>query len=155
MGQVIGDLNLRGGLQKGGRIATRGSILGNLTINGKVATGSKIISGGSIGSAALGTGFSFGVNQGIVGTGGSIINVLNSKTVAPGFYSQDNDGVPPPLNFNTQAIDAIFSDPTTNTFLLGFDILANGDLEGLTDILRELVRLHVYKDHLSVNPNGK
>jgi len=151
MGQVIGDVSLLGGLLGTGLIAARGSILGNLAINGQIATTAKIVSGGTIGSAALGSGFTFGVNQGIVGAIGTIIEKSADPTVAPGFYVSNAGSVAPPMNFNAQAIDAIF-DAANGGFLNGFDLLANGDLTGLADILADLARLRVVNGRLTDNP---
>ena len=151
MGQIIGDVSLLGGLLGTGLIAARGSILGNLAINGQIATTAKIISGGTIGSAALSTGLSFGVNQGIVGAIGTTIQKSADPTVAPGFYVSNAGSVPPPMNFNAQAIDAIF-EAANGGFLNGFDLLANGDLTGLADILADLARLRVVNGRLADNP---
>jgi hypothetical protein len=151
MGQIIGDLTLSGGLLASGLIASRGSILGNLAINGQIATTAKIVSGGVIGSAALGTKMSFGVNQGIVGAIGIINNAQAGPTVAPGFYVSNAGSVLPPLNFNTQAIDAIFESANGN-FLPALDLFANGDLDGLDDILTDMARLRVVNGHLVDNP---
>jgi hypothetical protein len=148
MGEIIGNVTLAGGLLQSGLIATRGSILGNVAINGLVAPTAKIISGGSIGSAALGTGISFGANEGIVAAYGVIINKLNSPTVTTGYYSSDAGAVPPPNNFDAEAIDAVF-ETVSGSFLTGFDLFAEGDLEGLNDILIEMALLHVADGHLS------
>ena len=134
-----------------GLIAVRGSILGNLSINGQIATTAKIISGGTIGSAALGTGLSFGVNQGIVGAIGAIINKFSSPDRPAGILRQQRRLGSPAENFNAQAIDAIF-EAANGSFLTGFDLLANGDLEGLTDILTDMARLRVANGHLVDNP---
>jgi hypothetical protein len=151
-GRIIGDVNLLGGLGGKGMIAAKGSILGNLTINGTIAAGAKIISGGSIGSSALGSGFAFGSNQGIIAAGGAIINKFKSPTVSLGYYSSNADAVPPPDNFDALAIDMIFAstdgDPVTP-----FDMVANGDLAAELNILAEMALLHVYQGHLSVDPH--
>jgi hypothetical protein len=148
MGEIIGNVTLAGGLLQSGLIAARGSILGNLKINGLVAPTAKIISGGSIGSAALGTGISFGANEGIVAAYGVIINKLNSPTVTTGYYSSDAGAVPPPNNFDALAIDAIF-ETANGSPLTGFDLLAVGDLDGLDDTLIEMALLHVADAHLT------
>jgi hypothetical protein len=169
LGQIIGDLFLGGGLLStpihggpqqfnppAGRIAAKGSILGNVKINGGIAAGSAIISGGSIGSTApgLNTGITFASNQGIIAADGAINNVFNSPTLRVGYYSANNAKVPPPGNFDAQVIDAIFAASVGNP-LTGLDILANGDLDGLADILAELILLHVANGHLSLKPNGQ
>jgi hypothetical protein len=161
-GQIIGDVNIGGGLivTKNGNvvvsqgiIAAKGNILGNVKINGPIATGAAIISGGSIGSTALNTGISFQSNLGIIAADGGVTNKLNSPTVTPGYFSSNDAQVPSPFNFDAQVIDEIFN-PTGNPFA-GLDILANGDLADLTDILNELALLHIFNGHLSVNRNGK
>jgi hypothetical protein len=149
LGQIIGDVGMQGGLLAGAKIAARGSILGNLTINGRIAPGAVIISGGAIGNATLGTKISFGSNQGIIAADGAIFNPFQSPTVPPGYYSSNAGMVPPPNNFDAQAIDAVFSEPDGQP-LTGFDLLADGDLEGLFDILTELALLHVQNRHLAV-----
>jgi hypothetical protein len=148
MGEIIGNVTLAGGLLQSGLIAARGSILGNLTITGLVAPTAKIVSGGSIGSAALGTGISYQANEGIVAAYGVIINKLNSPTVLSGYYSSNAGAVPPPNNFDAEAIDAIF-ETASGSPLTGFDQLADGDLDGLDDILTELALLHVEDGHLT------
>jgi hypothetical protein len=152
LGQIVANVSLRGGLLNGGTVAARGSILGNLTITGAIAPGAVVLSGGSIGSAAQGTAFSFGSNQGIIAADGAIVNKTNSPTVPPGYFSSNDATVPPPINFDAQVIDAIFSS-APHTPLTSLDLLANGDLLGLTDILNELALLHVVNNHLSLDPD--
>jgi hypothetical protein len=159
LGRLIGDVSLGGGLQVSttggavsqGMIAVKGGILGNLKINGSIAPGAAIISGGSIGSMTLGTGINFFANTGIIAADGSIFNTFNSPTVPPGYLSSNDAEVPPPINFDAQVIDAIFSQSVNNP-LPGLDILANGDLEGLDAILETMARLQVVDGHLALKP---
>ena len=157
MGQIIGNVTLAGGLLANltlpdksvhnGLIASRGSILGKLSINGQIATTAKIVSGGTIGSAALGTGLTFGVNQGIVGAIGTIIEKSADPTAAPGLYVSNAGSDPFPLNDNAQAIDAVFAGDIAD-LLNGFDLFANGDLDGLAEILADMARLRVVNGRL-------
>ena len=158
LGQIIGDITIGGGLVvttvnnvvSQGLIAARGNILGNIKINGAIAPGAAIISGGAIGSLALNptTGLSFLANQGIIAADGAIINKFNSPTTGPGYYSTNDASVPPPNNYDALAIDAIFAEPSGNP-LTGLDILANGDMAGLLDILDEMALLHVSNGHVA------
>jgi len=130
IGQILGAMQFRRGIQEGNVAAMEG-ILGSLLIQGGIDANSRVVSGDTIGSTTLGTRFIVnGENLGIL----AAVGAMNFLGGAP------KDGVFSNLSAaDVAALSAIF---TVNGEPVTFDN-APFDLAGLASILADLKALRI------------